>query len=369
MVINKAFKYRVYPDTKQKDLISCTFGCNRYIYNHFLNERENLYKDEKIGTNYVKQSKELTELKKSLIWLRDVDSTSLQTTLRNLDTAYKNFFSKRARYPKYKSKRTAKKAYTSKSVNNTIRVEGNYIRLPKVGFLKAKLHRQIPADFRILSATVSLDAAGRYFVSLSTAADKTTPLIPSGDKIIGLDFTAKDLFVSSENQRADYPKFFKQMEQKLSKEQRSLSRKVKFSNNWYKQKIKVAKVHGKIKDARADFLHKLSRELVNSYNAVIIEDLDVKKMSGTWKLGKSVLDSGWGMFTAMLQYKLEHSGKQLIKIDRFFPSSKTCSFCGLVKDDLKLQDRVFVCSCGASIDRDLNAAINIKRAGLSLLVH
>ncbi len=187
--------------------------------------------------------------------------------------------------------------------------------------------------------------------------------MPNNNNIVGLDFSMKELFVSSENQRADYPRFFRMLESKLVKAQRKLSRMIKFSNNWYKQKTKIAKIHYKIKNSRLDFLHKLSTELVNKYNAISIEDLNMKGMSQALKFGKSVSDNGWGMFSTMLKYKTELAGKQLLKIDKFYPSSKTCSVCGTVKQDLKLSDRVYVCKCGNSIDRDLNASINIKNQG------
>ena len=180
----------------------------------------------------------------------------------------------------------------------------------------------------------------------------------------------KELFVSSENQRADYPRFFRLLESKLVKEQRNLSRKIKFSSNWYKQKTKVAKIHNQIKNSRLDFLHKLSTELVNKYNAIAIEDLNMKGMSQALNFGKSVSDNGWGMFTTMLKYKTELSGKQLIKIDKYFPSSQLCSCCGQVNPATKnLNYRLFTCDCGNSIDRDLNAAINIKEFGANSLAY
>jgi putative transposase len=177
----------------------------------------------------------------------------------------------------------------------------------------------------------------------------------------------KELFVSSDNQRADYPRFFRILESKLAKAQRVLSRRKKGSNNWYKQKKKVASIHQKVKNCRKDFLHKLSTELIEKYNAVSIEDLNMKGMSQALKFGKSVSDNGWGIFTAMLQYKALFSGKTIVKIDKFFPSSKRCSCCGAIKSDLTLSDRVFKCDCGYIIDRDYNASINIKNEGLAIL--
>ena len=369
MKFNKAFKYRIYPNKSQLTLINKTFGCNRYIFNHFLNQRIELYKNEKKSTTYVNQAKELTVLKNELTWLKEVDSVSLQSTLKNLDNAFKNFFSKRAKFPRFKSKKNNIKSYTTKNTNNSIRIENKKLKLPKLGFIKIKLHRQIPSDYKILSATVRQEPTGAYFVSILTEFEKEIVEVPSHGNIVGLDFSMKELFVSSENQRAGYPRFFRLLESKLAKEQKNLSRKVKFSNNWYKQKTKVAKIHNKIKNSRLDFLHKLSTELVKEHNAIAIEDLNMKGMSQALNFGKSVSDNGWSMFTSMLKYKTELAGKQLVKIDKFFPSSKTCSFCGSIKDDLKLSDRIYVCNCGNSIDRDLNAAINIKKIGATLLAY
>ncbi|OQC43557.1 MAG: putative transposase [Bacteroidetes bacterium ADurb.Bin028] len=370
MKINKAFKFRIYPNQEQLKLINQTFGCVRFVYNHFLNQRNELYKAEKKSTTYVNQAKELTLLKQELTWLKEVDSVSLQSALRNLDTAFKNFFSKRAKFPKFKSKKNNIKSYTAKNTNNSIRVEDNMLKFPKLGFLKVKFHREIPSEYKILSATVSQEPTGAYFVSIITEFEKEIVQVPSNNNIIGLDFSMKELFVSSENQRADYPRFFRLLESKLIKEQKSLSKKVKFSSNWYKQKTKVAKIHNKIKNSRIDFLHKLSTKLVLKYNAISIEDLNMKGMSQALNFGKSVSDNGWGMFSTMLKYKTELAGKQLIKVDKFFPSSKTCSVCGCIKHDLKLSDRTYICDdCGTSIDRDLNASINIKTFGAALLTY
>jgi putative transposase len=367
MKINKAFKFRVYPNDEQRTLIYQTFGCVRFTYNRFLNQRIELYKTDKKSTTYVNQAKELTALKKELTWLKDVDSISLQSTLKNLDTAFKNFFSKKAKFPRFKSRKNNVKSYTSKNTNNSIRVEGNTLKFPKLGFLKVKFHRQIPQNHKILSATIRQVPTGAYFVSITTEFEKEIIQVPNEDKIVGLDFSMKELFVSSENQRADYPRFFSMLESKLVKAQRKLSRMTKFSNNWHKQKTKIAKIHYKIKNSRLDFLHKLSTNLVERYNAIAIENLNMKGMSQALNFGKSVADNGWGMFITMLKYKCELAGKQLVKIDKFYPSSKTCSLCGAVKQKLELSDRVYTCKCGNSMDRDLNASINIKNQGKLLL--
>jgi putative transposase len=369
-LVNKAFKFRIYPNKIQVTLIAKTFGCVRFVYNYFLSQRNEMYQVEQKSTTYVNQSKELTVLKKELIWLKEVDSVSLQSALKNVDTAFKNFFSKRTKFPKFKSKRNTKKSYTAKNTNKSIRIENNMLKLPKLGFLKFKYHRDIPSECKILSATISQESTGAYYVSLDTEFEKEIIEVPSNHNIIGLDFSMKELFVSSENQRADYPRFFRLLESKLAKEQKKLSRKKYHTNNWYKQKIIVAKIHNDIKNSRLDFLHKSSTELVKKYNAIAIEDLNMKTMSQALYFGKSVADNGWGIFTRMLKYKTELYGKQLVKVPKCFPSSQLCSCCGELNSATKdLSYRWYICTCGHEMDRDLNAAINIKTFGATLLAY
>lgn len=367
---NLAFKYRIYPNETQANTINQTFGCTRLVYNRFLAQRKELYEAEKKSVTYNTQAKELVPLKNELPFLKEVDSIALQQALKNLETAYKNFFQKRTSFPKFKSKRSTRKSYNTVSTSNNIRVEGNYLKLPKLGLVKVKLHRQIPQNYVIKSATISQEPNGAYYVSLLTEFEKDIKEVPSENNIVGLDFSMSELFVSSDNQRADYPRFFRKLEAKLLKAQRELSRKVKFSQNWYKAKLKVAKIHNLIKNSRKDFLHKLSHELVTKYNAIILEDLNMKGMSQALNFGKSVADNGWGMFTTMLQYKSIFLGKQVVKIDKWFPSSKTCSFCGSIKSELALSERVYKCDeCNSEIDRDLNASINIREVGRELLAY
>ena len=238
-------------------------------------------------------------------------------------------------------------------MNNSIRIEENkYLILPKLKRVKLKYHREIPKDYRIKSVTLT-NSNGNYYVSVLTEFKKEIPKMPNSDKVIGIDFSMSELFVSSENQRADYPKYFRMLEEKLKKLQKSLSRKVKFSKNWYKQKAKILKLHEYIKNCRRDFLHKLSKKLSEEYNAVVVEDLNMKGMSQALNFGKSVGDNGWGMF---------------LKIDKWFPSSKTCSKCGNVKEELKLSERSYKCECcGIEINRDYNAALNIRGVGKEML--
>lgn len=361
---NLAFRFRIYPNEVQTNLILQTFGCTRFVYNKILAKADEIYKLEG-------KSKIITpaSLKTEFQFLKEVDSLALANAQMNVKTAFTNFFQKRTDFPKFKSKKTARKSYSTNSVNNSIRIEDNSIKLPKLGLVKIKLHRSIPQNYKIKSATISQEPNGAFYVSILTEFEKDIKEVPSDNNIVGLDFSMKELFVSSDNQRADYPRFFRKLETKLAKAQRELSRKVKFSSNWNKAKLKVAKIHQSIKNSRKDFLHKLSKELVTKYNAIIIEDLNMKGMSGALNFGKSVADNGWGMFTTMLQYKAMFLGKQVIKIDKWFPSSKTCSCCGNIKDSLSLGERVYNCECGHTMDRDLNASINIREVGRTLLAY
>jgi putative transposase len=361
---NLAFRFRIYPNKVQTNLILQTFGCTRFVYNKILAKADEIYKLE--GKNKIITP---ASLKTEFQFLKEVDSLALANAQMNVKTAFTNFFQKRTDFPKFKSKKTARKSYSTNSVNNSIRIEDNSIKLPKLGLVKIKLHRDIPQNYKIKSATISQEPNGAFYVSILTEFEKDIKEVPSDNNIVGLDFSMKELFVSSDNQRADYPRFFRKLETKLAKAGRELSRKVKFSSNWNKAKLKVAKIHQSIKNSRKDFLHKLSRELVTKFNAIIIEDLSMKGMSQALNFGKSVADNGWGMFTVMLQYKAMFLGKQVIKIDKWFPSSKTCSSCGNIKDSLSLGDRVYNCECGHAMDRDLNASINIREAGRTLLAY
>lgn len=364
MKYNLAYRYRIYPNEVQADLILQTFGCVRFVYNKILGRAKEIYELE--GKNKIVTP---SSLKIEFQFLKEVDSLALANAQMNVKTAFTNFFQKRTDFPKFKSKKTARKSYSTNSVNNSIRIEDNCIKIPKLGLVKAKLHRDIPQNYKIKSATISQEPNGAFYVSILTEFQKDIKEVLSDNNIVGLDFSMSKLFVSSDNQRADYPRFFRKLETKLAKAQRELSRKVKFSNNWNKAKLKVAKIHQSIKNSRKDFLHKLSRELVTKYNAIILEDLNMKGMSRALKFGKSVTDNAWGLFTVMLQYKAIFLGKQVVKIDKWFPSSKTCSSCGNIKDSLSLGESVYKCECGHTMDRDLNASINIREVGRTLLAY
>lgn len=331
-----------------------------------LAERKETYESLKDDKEALKKIKHPTpaKYKKEFEWLKEVDSLALANAQLNLDKAYKAFFKGNAKFPKFKSKRH-KQSYTTNVVNGNIQLLDGHIKLPKLKKVKIKQHREIPSDQKIKACTLSMTASGKYYISILTEYEKKMER-KEIEKIVGLDFAMNGLFVDSEGKKANYPKFYRQMLEKLAKEQRKLSRKKKGSSNWHKQRIRVAKIQEKVANQRKNFLHHQSKELVTNYDAVVIEDLDMKGMSQALKFGKSVADNGWGMFTSFLQYKLNEQGKQLIKIDKWFPSTKTCSNCGSVKE-IKLSERTYRCDCGLNLDRDYNSALNIKKEGIRLL--
>lgn len=293
-----------------------------------------------------------------------MDSLALVNAQLNLDKAYKAFFKGNAKFPKFKSKRH-KQSYTTNVVNGNIQLLDGHIKLPELKIVKIKQHRAIPSEYKIKSCTLSMTASGKYYISILTEYEKEIET-KEIEKVVGLDFAMDGLFVDGEGQKANYPKFYRQMLEKLAKEQRKLFNKKKGSSNWNKQRIRVAKIKEKISNQRKSFLHHKSKELATNYDAVVIEDLDMKGMSRALNFCKVVADNGWGMFTSFLQYKLKEQGKQLIKIDKWFLSTKTCSKCGSIKE-IKLSERTYQCNCGLNLDRDYNSAINIKKEGTRLL--
>ncbi|AEN91044.1 Transposase, IS605 family [Priestia megaterium WSH-002] len=363
---NKAYKFRLYPTDEQALVIRKTFGSVRFVYNKMLAERTETYKNLKEDKEALKKVKHPTpaKYKKEFEWLKEVDSLALANAQLNLDKAYKAFFKGNAKFPKFKSKRH-KQSYTTNVVNGNIQLLDGHIKLPKLKMVKIKQHRIIPPEYKIKSCTLSMTASGKYYISVLTEYEKEIER-KKIEKVVGLDFAMDGLFVDSEGKKANYPKFYRQSLDKLAKGQRKLSRKKKGSSSWNKQRVRVAKIQEKIANQRKNFLHHKSKELVSSFDAVVIEDLDMKGMSQALKFGKSVADNGWGMFTSFLQYKLKEQGKQLVKIDKWFPSTKTCSSCGRTQP-MPMNTRTYHCSCGLNLDRDYNSALNIKKEGLRLL--
>ncbi|AXF57847.1 RNA-guided endonuclease TnpB family protein [Salicibibacter kimchii] len=365
--LNKAYKFRLYPTDEQALFIRQTFGCVRFVYNKMLAERKETYENLKDDKEALKKTKHPTpaKYKKEFVWLKDIDALALANAQLNLNKAYKAFFENKAKFPKFKSKRH-KQSYTTNVVNGNIQLFDGHIKLPKLKTVKMKQHREIPSGHIIKSCTISMTPSGKYYISILTEYEKEIKNKEIED-VIGLDFAMNGLFVDSETgKKANYPRFYRQMLEKLASEQRKLSRKKKDSSNWNKQRVKVSKIQEKVANQRKNFLHHQSKALAVSFDAIIIEDLDMKGMSQALKFGKSVADNGWGMFTSFLHYKLKEQGKQLIKINKWFPSTKTCSSCGSMRE-MSLSERTYQCDCGLNLDRDHNAALNIKKEGLRLL--
>ncbi|MEQ8156352.1 MAG: RNA-guided endonuclease TnpB family protein [Clostridiaceae bacterium] len=370
--MNKAYKYRLYPDKKQSELINKTFGCVRFVYNRMLADRNEKYKQNKDDKEVLKKLKYTTpaDYKNEFVWLKEVDSLALANAQLNLNTAYKNFFrDKSIGFPKFKSKHNDRRSYTTNNQKGTIRIIDNrHIRIPKLKDVKIKLHRQIPSDYDIKSATISQTASGKYYISILVEFDADIQsVLPCAENVIGLDYSSKALYIDNFGTSADYPKYYRKMESKLKREQRKLSKRMKGGKNRDKQRQKVAKLHEKAANQRKDFLHKQSRQIANAYDAVVIEDLNMRGMAQGLKLAKSTNDNGFGMLRTFLEYKLREQGKELVVIDKWYPSSKTCHICGEINNKLTLADRVWTCICGTVHDRDINAAINIRNEGCYML--
>jgi len=363
---NIAYKYRLYPSIEQEIMLSKTFGCVRFIYNQMLLDRKKYY-----DATGEKLSNTPAQYKKDFPWLKEVDSLALANAQMNLNTAYNNFFRnlKTNGFPKFKSKKSGKYSYTTNNQGGTIYIECGYIRLPKIGKVKIKEHRKIKDIEKIKSATISKTPSGEYYVSVLVEYDSQVQQ-KEIEKVLGLDFSMHELYVDSEGNTAEYPRYYRKSEERLAKEQKKLSCMKYGSNNYEKQRVKIAKLHMSISNKRKDFLHKESRKITNSYDAVCIEDLNMKSMSQVMNFGKSVSDNGWGMFVRMLEYKLEKVGKKLIKVNKFYPSSQICSVCEYQNKETKdLSLREWTCpECGTHHDRDKNAAVNIKYAGMHLLL-
>ena len=303
--------------------------------------------------------------KKEYPFLKEVDSLALANVQLHLEKAYKNFFREpKIGFPRYKSKHHSRNSYTTNLVNGNILVESKRIRLPKLKWIAMKKHREPAEDFRLKSVTVSMEPSGKYFASLLyerySCENQAAESDYSTAKILGIDYAMQGMAVFSEKIETEEAGFFRKNEKRLAREQRKLSRCVRGSHNYELQKKKVARCHEKIRNQRRDYLHKLSRKIADNYDAVAVEDIDMKAMGQRLHFGKSVQDNGYGMFREMLDYKLAWKGKKMVKVDRFFPSSKKCCKCGRIKKELKLSERVYRCACGNEMDRDRNAAINIR---------
>ena len=358
MTTKRAYQFRFYPDQQQEKLLSRTFGCVRFVYNHILRYRTDVYHQAQIKVNYSGANAKLTEF----AFLNAVSSVPLQQCLRNQQTAFKNFFEGRAKYPTFKSKKHRQSAEFTYSAFTFKNGELKLAKCDKP--LDICWSRTLPSN--PTTVTVSKDHAGRYFVSCLCEFEPT--LLPITDKKVGIDVGIKDLFVTSEGFKSGNPRHTAKYAAKLAKYQRRLAKKKPGSKNRLKAKVKVARIHAKISDCRWDSLHKLSHRLVNENQVICAENLAVKNLIKNPKLAKPIADASWGEFTRQLEYKANWAGRTYVEIDRFFPSSKRCSCCGFVKDKLPLDVRSWECpECGTTHDRDLNAARNVLAAGLAVL--
>ena len=366
-----AYRYRIYPNKDQEELIQKTFGCVRFVYNHYLSERITEYNENGRCPSLFQQNKSLTLLKNQHPWLKEPDKNALQYALRDLDAAYKNFYrgiktGQRIGFPKFKSKKTGRNSYTAANNNgNGIRIEGNKIHLPKIGFIRAKVSRKIRENSRIIRATISQEPSGKYHVSIVTETE-VEDAVRTLNKLnsIGLDYSSPHFYVDSENNVADMPHFYRESEKRLIVEQRKLSRMVRGSNNYEKQRIRLARAYEKVRNSRNDWQHKESTRLADSYDYICVEGINYKDMAKGLNLSKATNDNSFGRFRSMIAYKMAERGKKLITIDKWFPSSKMCRFCGAINSELTLKDREWDCACGAHLIRDHNAAINIREEGL-----
>ena len=360
----KAYKYRIYPNKEQEEYFSKCFGCVRFIYNKMLNDKIEYYKENNKMLNNTP-----AQYKKEFVWLKEVDSLALANAQMNLDKAYKNFFrDKSVGFPKFKSKKNNHHSYTTNNQKNTIYIVDNkYIKLPKLKtVVRIKLHRQIPKDGIIKSATVSKVPSGKYYVSV--LVEQELEPLPKNEFAVGVDLGLTDFAITSDGVKYPNPRYLKKSLNKLAKEQRRLSKKKIGSKNRNKQRIKVAKLYEKISNQRKDFLHKISSELINENQVICLEDLHVKEIQQNKYLSQSVSDVGWYEFRRQLEYKAKWYGRTISFIDKWYPSSQICSNCGNNTGKKPLNIREFTCQyCGKHHDRDINASINILHEGLRLL--
>lgn len=358
----------MYPNKQQEEQIQKTFGCCRFVYNQCLNYKIQKYKEEHISlgkfdlNNYCNR-----QLKKQYEWLKEVDKWALSNSIFNMGSAFQNFFKEHRGYPRFKSKKNNKKSYKTTFATNNIEVSfvNSKIKLPKLKWVKAKIHREFVG--KIKSATISQVTSGKYFVSVLVETEN----IPMGSTgyMVGIDLGIKDLLITSNGEKIDNIRTTKKYEDKLTKEQRKLSHKVKGSRNYKKQRIKVAKIHEKIHNTRIDNLHKISHKLISENQVIVSEDLAVKNMIKNHNLAKAIQDCGWYELTRQISYKSDWNNRQYIKIGRFTKSSQPCNVCGYINVETKdLSVRKWTCPrCGTVHDRDVNAAINILNEGLRLL--
>ena len=372
---NRAIKYRAYPTTEQSVMFAKTFGCCRKVYNLMLSDKIESYKST---GKFVTVTP--AKYKKDYPYLREVDSLALANKQMDLQEAFRNCFSKSRKknngFPKFKSAKHTRKSYTTNNQKGTVAITNNSIRLPKIGHVKAIIHRKPDDNWSIKSATVSQESDGKFYISvLFEIADTINTYVADTTNAIGLDYASDGLYVDNNGNVGTNHKYYHESHDKLAKAQRRLSRmqgarkhEIK-SKNYIKQLRKLNKIHRHISNQRLDNLHQISTKIANLYDVVCVESLNMKSMSNKgFGNGKATLDNGYGMFLSMLEYKLSERNKYLVKVDKWFPSSQICHCCGEVHPEMKnLTIRTMKCDCGLTISRDQNAAINILREGLRIL--
>lgn len=377
MLRHKAYKFRIYPNADQEVLIIKTIGCVRFVYNYFLALWNEEYSKNGKGLTYNSCSAMLPQMKKNeaTSWLKEVDSIALQSSVKNLSDSFSRFFKKQNRRPQFKSKKNPIQSYTTKNVNKSITIIENIIKLPKLGQVKFAKSREL--NGRILNATIRKNPSGKFFVSI--LCEEEVPELPKTGLEIGIDLGITDFAILSNGQKIDNNRFTSKMEKTLKREQRKLSRRALLAKkagkelfearNYQKQKKKVARLHEKVINQRTDFLNKLSTEIVKNHDSICIEDLNTKGMLRNHKLAKSISDVSWFSFVSKLQYKAEWYGREIIKVDKWFPSSQLCSKCGHKDGKKSLEIREWTCPvCHAHHDRDINASKNILAEGLQIQV-